>query len=610
MNESDGNEKRAILAIVLSLAVLWLWSSWIAPRQAPLATGPVDPAVQTTQTPPTVPVDPTVQPVATAPVDPVASADPAVAPSQPAQPAVVATPTLPERTVPLRSGEWTAEWSSRGGVLRALELPNHPGPYTIQVIYKWIYGKVKGEVEGGWKAYADGDQPEVLLSSAASLGMAGGMDSGFLDGDYELVSSSAREAVFQRITPTGLKITKHYRVGDEPYQGSLELRYENTTAQPLQGRLWVGVGEKYEGKYTRFSNFSRPASLVDGDLEVEDDIDDLKEGLVRRPGAVSWFGVDSRYFLTAMVPEQQGWGQITAALLGEDLGGVFLVADGVTIPPGESHELSLWMYAGPKGSKKLEELGHDLDKSVQWGFFGFFAKILYWLLVAIHGLVGNWGVAIIVLTLVVKGAFFPLTQKSFRSQQEMKKLQPLMNEMKEKFKDDREMQAQEQMRLFKEHGVNPMSGCLPMLIQMPIWFALYSTLLYSVDLYHSEFLLWKDLSAQDPFAALPILVGVLMLAQQWMTPMTGVDPAQQKMFKLMPLIFIFIMFSLPSGLCLYITINSTLTIIQQWLIRRKYGTALPTPAPAMDEDKLEQRQAKRDAKKEAKKEARKARRKK
>ncbi len=589
MNEGDGNEKRAILAIVLSLAVVWIWSTWISPPQ------PVPSAAQ-----PAVAEQPVASPgVSPAPVaaDPVGTEP--LAPTQELAP-VQATPVLPERTLDLRNDQWHGEWTSRGGVLRSLELRDHKGPYTIGVIYKWILAKVQGKAEGAWQPYSGGDQPERLLTDGGQLGLAGGMDTSFADGDYELVSSSATEAVFRRVTASGLEITKHFTAGPEPYQGQLDITWTNTSPQPMTGRLWTGVADRMEGKYTRFSNFARPASVIDGDLEVEEDLDDLKEGNVLRAGQLSWLGIASRYFLLAMVPDQPGWGRHEAAAVGDELGGVFLVADGVELSPGASHELSLWMYAGPKAHQELTDLGHGLEKSIQWGFFGFFAKILYWLLVTIHGLVGNWGVAIIVLTLVVKGAFFPLTQKSFRSQQEMKTLQPLMNELKEKYKDDREMQAQEQMRLFKEHGVNPMSGCLPMLIQMPIWFALYSTLLYSVDLYRSEFLIWQDLSSADPFAVLPILVGILMLAQQWMTPMTGMDPAQAKMMKLMPLIFIFIMFSLPSGLCLYITINSLLTIGQQWFIRKKYGGE-PAPATGVADEAAEKRLAKKDQKKKARK---------
>jgi len=590
VNEGDGNEKRAIIAIVLSLAVVWVWSSFISPPQAPPET--VAPPAVTDQVvdPAAAPGQPVTDPTAT-------TADPVAAPA-----VAQATPALPERTLPLRSAEWTGEWSSRGGVLSTLELPDHNGPYTVNVIYMWLWGLIKGEGSGdGWTAYADGDQPEKLLTSSAQLGLAGGMDASFDDGDYEIVSSSATEAVFERITPAGLKITKRYTTGPEPYQGNLEVTWTNVSQQPQRGRLWTGVADTFEGKYTRFSNYARPSSVVDGDLEVEEDLEDLQEdGPERRQGVVSWFGVASRYFLLAMVPDDTSWGRHEAAAVGTELGGVFLVNDQIELAPGASETLSLWIYAGPKAHKELTTLGNDLEKSIEWGFFGFFAKILYWLLVTIHGLVGNWGVAIILLTLVVKGAFFPLTQKSFVSQQKMKGLQPLMTELKEKYKDDREMQAQEQMRLFKEHGVNPMTGCLPMVIQMPIWFALYSTLLYSVDLYRSEFLVWQDLSSQDPFAVLPILVGILMLAQQWMTPMTGMDPTQAKMMKMMPLIFIFIMFTLPSGLCLYITINSLLTISQQWLIRKKYGDA-PEPATGVADEAAEQRLAKKDKKKKARK---------
>jgi YidC/Oxa1 family membrane protein insertase len=149
--------------------------------------------------------------------------------------------------------------------------------------------------------------------------------------------------------------------------------------------------------------------------------------------------------------------------------------------------------------------------------------------------------------------------------------------MKEKYKDDKEMQTQETMRLFKEHKVNPLGGCLPMLIQFPVWIALYNVLLYSVDLYHSRFLVWRDLSAADPYAVLPILVGVLMFLQQRLTPMTGMDPTQAKMMRWMPLIFVFFMFGFPSGLGIYIVVNSVLSILQQWFVNRGVHAA-PKPA--------------------------------
>ncbi|MFH1467443.1 MAG: membrane protein insertase YidC [Pseudomonadota bacterium] len=587
MNETNGNEKRAIIAIVLSMAVLWLWSSWIAPPPAPAP----DPSTVV------APGEPATTPAAPSGAEALEAA-PVVEGGEPAagEAPVASTPALPERLLPLQTAEWQGEWSSTGGVLRGLLLSEHKGPYAIQTIYSWVVDRVTGKTSGGWKPYGGGDEAQELLSATATLGLAGGMDGGaagaFKDGSYEVLSSTEREVAFERISPEGLRITKRYTAGSDPYQGTLLVRFENATDRPLNGRLWVGAGEHFTGKYSRFSNDARPAAVVDGDLEIDEDVADLvKKGAVVRQGPVSWFGVISRYFLTAMIPSDAGWGVLTSAPLGEEHGGIFLVQDSASLSPGEARELSLQIYAGPKAEGAFREIGHDLDKSVEWGFFGFFAKILYWLLITIHNLIGDWGLSIIALTVLVKGIFFPLTQKSFRSQQEMKAVQPLLNELKEKYKDDREMQAQEQMRLFKEHGVNPMSGCLPMAIQMPIWFALYSTLLYSVDLYRSEFLIWRDLSAQDPYAILPVIVGVLMFVQQWMTPMTGVDPAQQKLFKFMPLIFIFIMFGLPSGLCLYITLNSVLSIAQQWFIKRKYEGVPPAagvsaaPAPTKKEEK-------------------------
>jgi YidC/Oxa1 family membrane protein insertase len=577
VNESDGNEKRTILAIVLAMAVIWVWTSWIAPRPEPTP----EPAAVEASAPAGAPADPSVT-----------QGDGEPAPADP----VAATPALPERVLSLRTADWQGEWTSAGGVLRALALPAHKGPYTIQPIYRWVLDRVIGKTLEGWRAYGGGEGAQELLSATASLGLAGGMDggsspAGFRDGAYEVLLAGEREVGFQRVSPEGLRITKRFTAGDGPCQGTLQVRFENATDHALSGRLWVGLGERFAGKYDRYSNEARPAAVVGGKLQIHENLADLvKEGAVVRPGPVSWLGVVNRYFVTAMIPAQPDWGVLTSAPLGEEHGGLFLVQDGVQLAPGEVRELALQIYAGPKDEGAFRDLGHDLDKSVEWGFFGFFAKILHWLLVAIHGLVKDWGLAIIGLTVLVKVVFFPLTQKSFRSQQEMKALQPLLNELKEKYKDDREMQAQEQMRLFKEHGVNPMSGCLPMLIQMPIWFALYSTLLYSVDLYHSRFLIWHDLSALDPYAVLPFIVGVLMMVQQWMTPMTGMDPTQQKLMKFMPLIFIFIMFSLPSGLCLYITVNSVLSIAQQWLIKRQYEGGTPAaggsaaPAPTKQEE--------------------------
>jgi YidC/Oxa1 family membrane protein insertase len=184
--------------------------------------------------------------------------------------------------------------------------------------------------------------------------------------------------------------------------------------------------------------------------------------------------------------------------------------------------------------------------------------------------VTNWGVSIILLTLLVKLLFFPLTQKAFISSRRMQVLQPKLQELREKYKDNKELQTQETMKLFRENNVNPMGGCLPTLIQLPVWFALYNVMLYSVELYDSSFLYLHDLSAEDPYGVLPTVYAVVLFVQQRMMPMANMDETQQKIFRMMPLMFAVWMFMFPSGLVLYFTVNMMLTILQQWLIKGRF----------------------------------------
>jgi YidC/Oxa1 family membrane protein insertase len=216
---------------------------------------------------------------------------------------------------------------------------------------------------------------------------------------------------------------------------------------------------------------------------------------------------------------------------------------------------------------------------VDFGFFGFFSHILLFILELWQGVVGNWGVAIILLTVTVKLAFWPLTKKSFESSRKMQALSPQMAEIKEKHKDDAQKAGQAQMELFKKEGVNPLAGCLPMFIQMPVWFALYSVLLFAADLYQAEFLYLADLTSKDPFGVLPTLVGVGMIFQQRMTPLSPtMDPMQQKMIRFMPLAFTIIFYSFPSGLALYVLVNTILSILQMFLVNRAFPLVHPPVA--------------------------------
>ncbi len=565
----SGNEQRAILAIVLSLAVYWLWASWASPPVSTTGEQEIQPPALSSSELTKGQQMPAQQ--AGSSVQAGSSTEEQKVPKELQD---LPAPEQEEQTFPLSTEQWHAQWTTHGGAMRSLVLPGHPGPYLVTPLHSWLIKKLTTGTDEPWIPYKGADGPEQLISEAALFASAGSGGGNFTDGAYSLLDLSPDKAVFQRISPDGIRIVKSYELSTGEYQGSLVVRFENVGDETFNGSLWVGLSDDATGKAGRYSNVARPAAVVNGSLETQNDVSELVAAPARHEGQVSWIGISNRYFLTAMVPEDHQWGNLVFAARDPEYAGAYLVTDQLELKPGQGREFKLHLYAGPKELSRLVAMGDDLDKAVQFGWFGFFARILLWLLRHLHALVGNWGVAIIGLTLLVKGLFFPLTQKAFRSAKEMQRLQPQLNEVKEKFKDNKEMQTQETMRLFKEHKVNPMGGCLPTLIQLPVWIALYNVLLFSVDLYHSSFLVYRDLSAPDPYSLLPILVGILMFVQQKMTPMTGMDPTQAKMMRLMPLIFVFFIFSFPSGLAIYILVNSILTILQQWLINKNYQKSL------------------------------------
>ena len=221
---------------------------------------------------------------------------------------------------------------------------------------------------------------------------------------------------------------------------------------------------------------------------------------------------------------------------------------------------------------RLEALGSKLDRAIDFGFFSFFAYPLLALLKFFYSVVGSYGIAIILLTVSMKALTFPLTQKSMQSMQRMKEIQPEIKKLQEQHGENKEALNQEMMRLMSEKKVNPLGGCLPTVVQLPVWFALYRVLQSSIELYQTSFLYLKDLSAADPYGISPILVGTLMVLQQRMTPTASVDPTQQRMMQLMPVFFSFIMFSLPSGLVVYILVNSALSITHHALFMKYKST--------------------------------------
>jgi YidC/Oxa1 family membrane protein insertase len=240
----------------------------------------------------------------------------------------------------------------------------------------------------------------------------------------------------------------------------------------------------------------------------------------------------------------------------------------VTINAGQSVTVAHRLFVGPKDIDVLKSQGSSLEKSLDLGWFKHIAMPLLYTLKFFNRYVGNYGIAIIIITIILKALFFPLTHKSYKSMKDMQKIQPKMAALKEKYKDDRDAMNKAVMELYREHKVNPLGGCLPMVVQIPVFFALYKALMFSIELRHAPFFLWvTDLADKDPYYVTPVIMGITMFVQQKMTP-SQMDPIQQKMMLALPVVFTFMFLSFPSGLVLYWLVNNILTIGQQMYINK------------------------------------------
>lgn len=304
------------------------------------------------------------------------------------------------------------------------------------------------------------------------------------------------------------------------------------------------------------------------------EFDDLGETPFKEKVDGGYIAMVQHYFVSAWVPPTETTYIYQARKVqNKDQYLMGFTGPTITIPSGGSDKLVLSLYAGPKDQYKLREISRGLDLTVDYGFLWWIAQPLFSLLDFIHGLVGNWGLAIILLTVIVKMFLYPLSAASYKSMAKMRKLQPEMQRLKERFGDDKQKFSQAMMDLYKKEGANPLGGCLPMLLQMPVFLALYWTLMESVELRQAPFYLWiEDLSVMDPYFVLPILMGGSMFLTQMMQPEPP-DPVQARVMKLMPVMFTFFFLWFPSGLVLYWLVNNIISVLQQWYVTRKIANA-------------------------------------
>ncbi len=561
-------DKRTLLAILLSLAIWYGWFALFPPAKP--AMGPDGkPVAAQVDGKPAANAAAAPSPAGATPV-----AAPVVAPDGTVTPAAVPLPVAAEKTAKVTLCGTTVEVSSRGGALRAVTLKDLRSKFQVQTLWSWA---VTG-FAGTYKPYGDPPGPEVVLSKDARAMVVG---SGVLESEppeVEIVEAKDDRLVTRGVTGDGLEITRTLAGVTAPGPDgkplcriSAEVAWRNTGAATYSADRWVSLHDHLGEASSRYDVAMRPVAWVAGKMQSRDDLTKLA-AIERVEGAAEWIGIADHTFGTYLLASPGA--KATAAFTPLPRAGVTEYGADLVfsepLGPGATATEKFLLFVGLRSTDALAAYDPRLENSVSLGFFSALAWPLLKLLKYFYSQIGSWGWSIVAMTFLMKLIFFPLQQKGFTSSQAMAAIQPDLAVLKEKHKDSPDELNRATMKLFADNGVNPLGGCLPMLVQMPVWFAFYAALMSSVELYQQPFLYLKDMSAVDPYMALPILMVGGMMIQQQLTPTTGMDPQQARMMKLMPLFMGFLFFNFPSGLVFYSLVNMSLSILQQWYIKRTF----------------------------------------
>jgi YidC/Oxa1 family membrane protein insertase len=551
-------EKRIILAFALSFLVVILWSYLYLPKQKKVVSSKEGVheeekvgVTESIKTPVTTTLVPLESEVGTG---------------------IQAIPTIKEKEILIDTPLYSAIFSNEGATIKSFKLKNYrvtkdPDSPAIELI------NLKDDDKDFFSiSFDDKSTPEgkkiFYSASEESIDLADG--------------SAPKDLIFKSLRSDGVAINQTYRFYPDRYDIDISITIVNHSGFQSEGNISAHLKNLPPQKKSSYYSFSGAALLLD------DELNEIKPKKMEEAkllsGRIGWVAYENDYFISAVIPEDQKEGSFIGRLLPSGVIEAVYVAPSIIIKPLEKGSSGFTLYMGPRDLDILKKLGKKLDQVIHFGFFDIIAKPLHFLLRYFNRFVHNYGVSIIILTVLIKIIFWPLTHKSFKSMKEMQKLQPLMVKIREKYKDDKEQMQRELMGLYKTYKVNPMGGCLPMLIQIPVLYAMYRILANSIELRQAPFILWiTDLSAPDrlfnfpfsiPFMSPPygipvltLLMGASMFIQQKMTPTAG-DPAQAKVMMFLPVIFIVMFLNLPSGLVLYWLINNILSIGQQYRMNK------------------------------------------
>jgi YidC/Oxa1 family membrane protein insertase len=545
-------EKKTILAFVLSLAVLIAWSVLFAPKPAQKT----EPSTkeETVQSQPA----------------PTASPQPAPAVQKMERPAGSMASTAEEKEVVVETPLYRAVFSSTGASIKSFKLKKyHLTADPDSPLVDLAHGQVPLVTIHFDLAGKKDTNPVVYHVDENSLTMEAG--------------ASPRELTFRATTSDGLLLQQTFRIDPDHYAIEHGFTVSNPLEKPVEGILKARIANLPPKESTSYYSFIGASLLLNNKYE-EIASKDLKSEK-SLSGLIAWISYQEDYFMTAFVPEAESQSNFLGRTLASGVLEGTLSAVLQPIHSGNQFSTRSTLYLGPRDLDILKVIGRKLDLAIDFGWTDIIAKPLLYLLRFFNQYMGNYGIAIILLTILIKILFWPLTHKSYKSMKEMQKIQPLMAKIREKYKDNKEMMNKEMMSLYKTYKVNPMGGCLPMVIQIPVFFALFRILGNSIELRHAPFVLWiNDLSAPDRLFHLPftipymtppsgipvltLLMGASMFIQQKMTPTPG-DPMQAKIMLLMPVIFTFMFINFPSGLVLYWLVNNVLSIGQQYRIIKR-----------------------------------------
>lgn len=555
-------QARLIIAIVLSAAVFLVWQFFFVDRDAVQKT-----AKKTEQAPASTEQVQPAKPYAAQQKD-------AVIKPTGATETAVANPALQAKFITVDTPLYRAKISEEGAGFTSFILKDYKETVAKDSPLKEIIPQ-----ESAFKTVLIGYDGKSLA------GLDNAVFSANLNVDTLSVKEGSQTITFSWTSEQGVIVEKTYSFSPGSYVIGLDVTVKNGSDLNIQDKLYVALrGSVPNDK--RVYGFEGPSAFINDDLE-EVKIKDIAEKNTYT-GSFKWIAIQDRYFITSIIPTSVEEASMRLYVKEDRLLEAQYLNPVSDIRPGTQQTYQYSLFFGPKSMKIMGAVGHDISKALNFGFFDIIAKPCVWLMNKLYSVIPNYGIAIIILTLLIKIVLWPLGSKSYKSMSEMKRIQPLMKEIREKHKNDKKKMNEEVMGLYKTYKINPLGGCLPMVVQLPVFFALYRMLYQAIELRHAPFFLWiVDLSAPDrlghfaidhiPFMEPPygipvltIIMGASMLLQQKMSPPMG-DPTQAKMMMFMPVIFTFIFINFSSGLVLYWLTNNILSIGQQYYIQKKFA---------------------------------------